>query len=284
MIQRLLLIYCFFFVVSLEAKHKHQDFTYDFVVCAIFNEDDLPYMNEWINFHLKQGVERFYLYNHDFNNRWPEYIGHHRDRISVKDWHRPYSNLVEWNTVQCTAYMDCIERLRERAHWCAFIDTDEFLFSPTGLSIKQILKEFKDYSAVGVNWVMFGTSFQSRKDPSEKITDILLHRAPYSLEDNLHIKSIVRPKKVKNCSNPHFFGFSRGYCVNENKIKVKEAWTAKNSVSLLRINHYWLRDLDYLINKKIPRLKRWGGSESYVLNKDEQVLNQEFDDTILKFN
>ena len=36
---------------------------------------------------------------------------------------------------QVQAYNDCIERHREDSRWIAFVDIDEFLFSPTGLTV-----------------------------------------------------------------------------------------------------------------------------------------------------
>ncbi len=94
-------------------------------VCAIFR-DEARYLAEWVTFHRVQGVERFYLY----------------DNLSTDDWRSELepeiaAGIVEvrhWPDVpgQASAYEDCLRRHRTDTRWIAFIDIDEFLFSPTG--------------------------------------------------------------------------------------------------------------------------------------------------------
>ena len=118
-------------------------------VCAIFR-DEAPYLAEWVAFHRLQGVERFWLY----------------DNLSRDDWRsalEPYSDIVEvipWpeEPGQDSAYSDCLKRHRSDARWIAFLDLDEFLFSPTERSLVEVLPEFERHPAVVVNWRMYGTN------------------------------------------------------------------------------------------------------------------------------
>ena len=56
------------------------------------------------------------------------------------------------------AFDHCIEHHRDDSRWIAFIDIDEFLFSPTGTPVPEILRDYEDWPGVGVNRVPFGPS------------------------------------------------------------------------------------------------------------------------------
>ena len=58
----------------------------------------------------------------------------------------------------CQAYDDCLAEHRDDARWIAFIDLDEFLFSPDRPSAAGVLRDYEQWPGVGVNWAMFGPS------------------------------------------------------------------------------------------------------------------------------
>src|ERR1700722_14921537 len=131
----------------------------ELAVCAIF-QDDAKYLPEWIEFHEAQGVEQFYLYNNlssdDFLEPLNPYI--ERGLVILIDWPFEQTNIKEWNGIQCMAYMDCIQRTKHYVKWCAFIDTDEFLFCTDGSKLNNYLQDFEDFAGVGANWMLYGTS------------------------------------------------------------------------------------------------------------------------------
>jgi len=266
------------FVSSLQA------FQYEVTICAIYNDDDLPYMKEWIQFHKKQGVQHIYLYNNGKPNNSTNFKRYIKKKyVEVTEWNFPGKNVNEWNKIQCDAYMDCINKIKTKTRWCAFIDTDEFLFSPSAKKLKKALKNYKDCSAVGVNWVMYGTSGVQRILPKQKMTNLLVYRSELSCEVNKHVKSIVNPRRVQECDNPHFFIYAQGFAVNENRERIQGAFTEKNSVNHLRLNHYWLRDEDFLRNIKIPRRLAWG-DRSNIVDTNKTLLNKQFDNIMKRFN
>src|SRR5690349_17300979 len=110
-----------------------QQYTYELSICGIF-QDDAKYLPEWIEFHQEQGVEHFFLYYNRSSDDYKGYLAPYikRGLVELKDWDESFRFNHNWTQEQCGAYMDCINNHRKDCHWIAFLDTDEFLFSPKG--------------------------------------------------------------------------------------------------------------------------------------------------------
>ena len=116
-------------------------------VCGIFR-DEAPYLAEWVTFHRLQGVEHFWLY----------------DTLSEDDWRSELApelaagivTVTPWpeEAGQPSAYLDCLQRHRDETRWMAFIDIDEFLFSPSGRRLPEVLRAFDHRPGVVANWRM----------------------------------------------------------------------------------------------------------------------------------
>src|SRR5688572_26300793 len=127
-------------------------------ICAVYRNEG-PYLREWIEFHRHVGVERFFLYN----NRSTD------DHLDVL---QPYidAGIVVWEDFpefppQLKCFEECLATHRDDARWIAFIDIDEFLFSPTERPVSEILRDFEEHPAVGVNCLAFGTSGHQTPPP-----------------------------------------------------------------------------------------------------------------------
>ena len=205
-------------------------------VCAIFR-DEAPYLREWIEFHRLVGVERFFLYDHG----------------SVDDSRRvlaPYAaagvaEVVDWPVsppAQIRAYEHFLKRRCDASRWVAFIDLDEFLFSPTGRPVAEVLEQFEDAPGVGVNWATFGTSGHRTRPDGPVIESYVRRTGAYRI--NRHIKSIVDPAQVRCFCRPGFFMFFEGETVDERHRPVggpPYGATDEVSFELLRLNHYTTR-------------------------------------------
>lgn len=239
---------------------------YELSICAIFR-DDAKYIPEWIDFHRKQGVDHFYLFD-NLSNDNPKHILRKYIKggsVTLIDW--PFESTCEsdWGPIQHSAYMHCINHYGRKSKWIAFLDTDEFLFSPTKRDLRLILTHFKSHPGVGVNWIMYGSSNVLRIENGEKMVDKLVWRGPINQGVNTHIKSIVQPRMVIDCISPHYFIFSVGSTVSENLKPIAQACTDSVSVDLLRINHYWQRDLEFFMNVKVPRRLKWGATVDQLM-------------------
>ena len=269
---------------------------YYLTTCAIFR-DEAPYLREWLEFHLLAGVEHFYLYNNfsadDFRDVLEPYI--RRSLVTLTDW--------PVHIGQTQAYDHCLKAARNAARWIAFIDIDEFLFSPLQDDLKPVLKEFEQYSAVVANWVNFGSSGHERQPDGLVIAnytrrgplDVLVPFQPLDKRGqpsgpmihkpfNQTIKSIVDPTRTRSARNPHCFNYSRGGAVDENYTPVSRAETSGVSVNRLRVNHYFSKSQQEC-RAKFARgradaqvSRKW---EEFLLS--DQCLNSETDEAILRF-
>jgi hypothetical protein len=149
---------------------------------------------------------------------------------------------------QMPAYADSLKRHRNEARWIAFLDLDEFLFSPTGRSVSDVLREFETHPAVAVNWRTYGTSGHAER-PEGLVTANYVWRVRDDLPMNEHVKSVVYPRKASTwVENPHMFRLY-GEAVGEDRRPVNTAFRSPPTADLLRINHYWSRSVADLQRK-----------------------------------
>lgn len=230
----------------------------ELALTAIF-QNESPYLKEWIDFHLKMGFEHFYLFDH-FSTDKPEnvlkpYI--EKGIATLTRWPFSYGDVYEWTEVQCLAYERAVHWAKERAKWLAIIDVDEYLFPVEG-RLTEVLKEFEDFGGVCVNWQIYGTSNVAKIPKNQKMIACLNFKAPQAQVTNHHVKSIVRPIRVKGLDNAHSAMYLDGFFqVNTKKERFDGCISPTIEIDRLRINHYTLRDEHYLMTQKIPRLQKW---------------------------
>ncbi len=272
-----------FLFSSLHAAEENMPYKYSMTVCSIF-QDEAEWLPEWIEFHLKQGVEHFYLYNNQSTDNYREILDSYISSgvVEVIEWNKDSTSISDFTIVQCGAYQDCLEKIAKIAKWCAIIDTDEFLFSVNGEKLPETLEKYSNFPGVGVNWACYGTSGVQKIPRNKKMVETLLLRAPLDFTDNYYYKSIVRPSEVAICDSPHFCKYKKGRpAVTENKKSLGNTHrTKKVSLNILRINHYWARDLDFFYNVKIDRWIKWGKPYTESIDKERQ-MNAVFDDILL---
>ena len=57
-------------------------------ICAIFR-DEARYLAEWLEFHQRQGVERFYLYENNSTDDWERALAPFSDAVELHRWPDP---------------------------------------------------------------------------------------------------------------------------------------------------------------------------------------------------
>jgi hypothetical protein len=212
-----------------------------FAVSTMYR-DHAEYLREWLEFHLLIGAERFFLYNNGSTDDHLDVLAPYLEdgTVVLHDW-LVFPGLVR-------AMGNCVTAYRDEARWIAFLDIDEFLFSPTGEPVAKLLEEYEEWPAVAVNRVPFGTSGHATK-PAGLVLENYTRKA---IHVRNNIKSIVDPRRVEHPWGAHHFQYvDGGFAVDENKEPVDPendvpgypansagAFTKSFSVSRLRINHY----------------------------------------------
>jgi hypothetical protein len=88
--------------------------------------------------------------------------------------------------------------------------------------------------------------------------EVLNWKAPQNQITNQHVKSIVRPERVKAMENAHSATYFDGFFqVNTKKERFEGCLSPSIEIDVLRINHYTVRDEHYLMTQKGPRLEMW---------------------------
>jgi hypothetical protein len=203
-----------------------------FAIQAMFL-NEARYLREWIEFHRLVGAERFFLYDHESTDGGAELLAPYVEEgiVVLRDW-PVHPGLLEAN-------QDCIERHRDDARWVAFMDIDEFIFSPTGAPVPEVLRQFDHLPGVGVPWAIFGTSGHETRPPGLVIEN-------YTVRTNQPrrirwFKSIVDPSRVYRARGPHVFGYT-----DDRLITPVPAFAPFDQ---LRINHYWTKSKEEFIEK-----------------------------------
>jgi Glycosyltransferase family 92 len=195
--------------------------------------NEARYLREWIEFHRLVGVERFFLYDHESTDSGRDVLAPYVEEgiVVVHDW-PVHPGLLEAN-------QDCIERHRADARWIAFMDIDEFLFSPTGAPVPDVLHRFDHLAGLGIPWALFGPSGHKTRPPGLVIESYTVRtsrprRARW-------FKSMVDPTKVFRARGPHVFGYTHD--------RDLEPVPAFAPFELLRINHYWTKSEEEFAEK-----------------------------------
>ena len=247
-------------------------------LCCIVKDED-EYLNEWISYHRKIGVEQFYIYDNE-------------SKIPVTS---TLANLIQekvvvvtkitGSAVQCEAYKLCLKKYGRKSRWIGFIDLDEFIVpKSTSGDLKRFLQDYEQYGAVGINWLMFGSSglTEKSKEPQYKR---FIYRSSESHHENNHIKSIVQPKYTKEVVTPHSFTYSKKrHCVNENG-EIIDGPFSLNSTKKIQLNHYFCRSLEEFTQKMIRGRADTIDEKEQRKSKDfenfNKVANEVMDDSLL---
>ncbi len=230
----------------------------ELALTAIF-QNESPYLKEWIDFHLLMGFEFFYLFDHLSTDRPEKVLDPYIQKGIVKltRWPLSYSDVYEWTEVQCLAYERALHWASGKVKWLAILDVDEFLFPVEG-TLLEALGSFEEFGGVCVNWQLYGTSNVAKIPADQLLIEVLNWKAPKLQVTNHHVKSIVRPERVKSLDNAHSVTYREGFFqVNTKKERFEGCISPTIEIDLLRINHYTVRDEHYLKTQKIPRLQKW---------------------------
>lgn len=209
----------------MQLKRKHY-----LSICAVIR-NEAPYIVEWLNYHIRQGVSHFYLYDNASTD-------------GTKEAAKEYDFYITWHDTkgdkqQCKSYAHMIETYREESTWCAFIDIDEFIYSKRTPKFITTLKEEYDYpevSGIAVHWLLFGSNSHLHFS-SDPVIKRFTRRASTV---NKHVKSIMRLEDtIAPGNDPHSF-LATGLIINEHKIRLEKHYAISNyaTADILGINHY----------------------------------------------
>jgi hypothetical protein len=241
---------------------------HELAICAIFREE-APFLDEWLSFHSAIGATHFYLYDNFSSDNFHDVLAPRIEQglVTLTDWPVPVGQL--------SAYRHCVMRARGSVRWLAFIDIDEFLFSPGTIDIRPILRDYSDLPGVEVWQAFFGANGHVTR-PALPVTEAYTLRAPLAVKTT--VKSIADPRMVyKPGVHQHKYWLGKALDCARQAVPHPAP-----QLDVLRINHYWSRSIEDLQTK----IGRGDASTSQVRDPTwhiafERTLNVERDESIL---
>lgn len=245
------------------------------VICCVF-KNEAPFLKEWIEFHLKQGFEKFYLINNRSDDNYKEVLKPFIEQGKV--------HLSNTRGARMDAFIQSREfnralKMIKKEHgsdcWAAFLDVDEYLFSTEDRSIQDVLLQFtgKPTAAVVVNWLMFGTGGNKELNPEQPMIAQLTRRAPIEHNEHYLFKPLAYLGNIY-CffHGPHLPFEKKGalFFYSDGTQFVMKNKQLKHSP--LRINHYWYRSENYYYRQKIGKRQAFG----YSREKEKEDWHMQF--------
>lgn len=231
-------------------------------VCALF-QNDADFLEEWIYYHLLQGVDHFFLYNNNSSDHFAEVLKPFEEKGLVSLRQAPQRSWFMDSVVDC--YNDCLKRDGNNYRWMAFLDSDEFIIPEIeNVTLKEIMRDYIAHPAVFMNWLIFGTSGVQSLGKDEYMIEKMSLRCPDEHDEHLDGKCIVQPSSgmlffFGNVHYPEFapwqqivYADGQAFAANKQERKL--------CLSGLQLNHYWYRTEDFYQNVKIPRRISFEGS------------------------
>lgn len=237
----------------------------DYVQIATMVLNEARNLAEWIAFHEIVGVRRFLIYDEGSTDGTRELL-EELPSVVVVDWSSEGRTPAPFADRQLGVYADAMTRADAR--WLAFIDADEYLFSPRYRSLPTVLRAYEDHDAVAVCGLIFGTNDVATPQP--RTIRAYTRRAT---EGHPNVKSIVQLTRGRpRALTPHHFDCAT---VDELRRPVYGPHATALTFEHLRINHYFTRSVEEA-QAKMRRPVRRGG----LLGP---ALNAELDTTILPY-
>lgn len=246
--------------------------------------DEARFLKEYIEFHKLVGIDVLYLQNNlsedDYMSVLAPYIASGFVVLQQVTDNRAFTDGGMIFHVQNLAFDWAVNQAeKDGLDWLGLFNLDEFLYPIQERNIKNVLDKFGDnVGQIGINWQMFGHS-NKVVAPGELITEHLILTQETDIE-NRHVKPMVRPKAVKECTNPHYVTLYPEYIsVNTHGQlrEISDVWPAwdlnieyhvgpfdipvRKDVMLL--NHYTMRDLSFC-EQKCQWYRQFGYGEDFI--------------------
>lgn len=215
------------------------------VACTIAKNEG-RFIQEWVAFHALMGYEHFYIY---VNNAADHTLAALKPFIDIG-----LVTAIEQTgeEMQCKAMKQCFANIKEnhqdRIQWVAIQDVDEYVFLPQPGCVVDMLQNYVNYSALALNWNLFGTDHEIFSKPKDAlITEVYTHSVL-----NHHVKSIANVRNTKECCHAHYCKPEEGaISVDENLNKVREYQNMKGGRGeKIKMNHYMKKSFEDLLAKR----------------------------------
>ena len=238
------------------------------IAFVLIIKNESRYIEEWLEYHYRIGVDKFYIYDNDSEDR--------SELLKILDpWIR--AGIVDIKSIsgirmQMPAYNDAIEKHKFDCRYMGFIDTDEFIYIKTGQSLLKILNDHFnqriEIAGLPINWRMFGTSGRQKYEPIDVI-ERFIYRTPDDHLENIQIKAIVNPRRIAYIETPHNACYTLGSgCYDLEQNLITKYYNSDNNCDVIQLNHYFTKSEEEF-HEKLSR----GRADNGDLRNDHDTSN-----------
>jgi hypothetical protein len=152
--------------------------------------NEAPIIREWMETHIQEGVQQFFIIDHQSTDNWQERVRDFIDRGFVTAVYATGTNLDDVRADHAHPALASCE-------WLLVVDLDEFTYARGAETIASFLRTLPgDVAQVKIPWLMFGTSGNQQQPKSivkhcRRREDIANHT-----EGRWHAKSAIRPARL----------------------------------------------------------------------------------------
>lgn len=196
-------------------------------ILATFKNEAIV-LREWIEHHISQGFEHFYLINNNSSDNYMDVVSEFikKGYVTVYHLHGKHQQTLNYNLVY--------HEIRNATNWLAVCDIDEYWYTPTGRTINYIRKiDQEGTTHLHCKLYNFGSSGYITQ-PSCIRTSFIKRAAELGT-----IKSIFKTSKVSTI-DIHMNEITNGSVV-------------KLDYTNIRLNHYCIMSKEYFEKVKMVR-------------------------------
>lgn len=182
-----------------------------YLVATAWVKDEGSYLKEWIDFHLCQGFEKFYIYDNNSTDNTLEVLQPYieKGQVEVRYYPEGLSGRKNFWVMRTT-----IDEFKDKHTWLFHHSIDEFIYCKNGIKVSEFLKGYEDFPGVVIPWRLFNSSGHVKRENGR----IIDRFTKYVNDDSFHIKTIIQPKfTIDSVGNPHSFFYTAGEHVYSDK-------------------------------------------------------------------
>lgn len=253
----------------MEIKHSK------FAICAIASPLEKNYLDEWVSYHKKIGVEAFFI----CTNGW--------------DWDTKaegvYTTRIDGRNKQCEYYTKFTHEMASFVDWCAYIDIDEFIkLGSRHKSVLDLVNDNPYVDSIMLNWRLFGSSGKHFDGDYSVLKRFTMRQKGF----NKLLKTILNLGKLKSFGDdkriffrcPHYACVRAQYALNQYAVDGREVHgPCDTNCNLLKDEDAWLAHFfcktpeEWKLKQKQGRVDVPEGN-SMVYRKDEEFAQHDFNE------
>lgn len=219
-------------------KVKNANYKYDCCICLIIRNEN-EYLKEWLEWHVGQGFEHFFIYDHGSEYPVAEFVktldADMQAKITVHDFGGTH------RFAQHDAYNDCLKRHGSECRWLAYIDADEMIRVRCGCTIGELLRHYDGYAGLFMRWIVYDANGQKEKS-DKPLRERFTRVTSAKLYEGIG-KVIIRPSLVTRIITHNCFTKPGFDVVDENRSVAPANVMCKfdSTAEFVCVDHYYTK-------------------------------------------